>query len=155
MFLSLSSQSRLSALNKQWSHGMISPSLQGSVSFGSNGIRPITSVQIYQYRCQGKLNFDITVCNHMTSSCWDLKNMISTYCTVLRATRKKFSTWQTIHKKTITSTDNKSSSACVHVNWGEPERAPHQASPTLASWTVDFSYIIIIYLSYVVPLTLF
>ena len=67
--VSLSSQTHLPNLNELWSHGMISPSLQGLVSFGSNGIRPITSVQIYQYRCQSELNFDVTVCNHMTSSC--------------------------------------------------------------------------------------
>ena len=38
----------------QW-HGMISPSLQGLVSFGSNGIREAKKLQVYQYRYQGKI----------------------------------------------------------------------------------------------------
>ena len=46
-------------LNELQSRGVISLSLQGSVSFGSNGIREAKKLQVYQYRYQGKHNFDV------------------------------------------------------------------------------------------------
>ena len=51
-------------VNELQSHGVISLSLQGSVSFGSNGIREAKKLQVYQYRYQGELNLDTY--NHMT-----------------------------------------------------------------------------------------
>ena len=46
-------------LTELQSHSMISLSLQGLVSFGSKEIREAQKLQVYQYRYQGKHNFDV------------------------------------------------------------------------------------------------